>query len=102
MRMPTIIAAAGTERSPSPVTIVLVVAAIGYVLWPRVQGQPLATKLLAVLPALLIGRRPAGAGDPHSGRRSADRPVRRQTKPDPITLAEHAVARFQGPRPPGS
>ena len=54
MGMPMIIAAAGGGRFPSPVTIVLVVAAIGYVLWSRMQGQPLAPKRLVVLPALLI------------------------------------------------
>lgn len=38
---------------PSPLTILLVVAAVGWVLWSRMKGQPLKTKRLLVLPAVL-------------------------------------------------
>jgi hypothetical protein len=38
---------------PAPLTIVLAVAALGYVLWSRTQGQPLEAKRLLVLPAVL-------------------------------------------------
>ncbi len=38
---------------PSPLTILLVVAAVGYVLWSRMKGQPLKLKRLLVLPAIL-------------------------------------------------
>lgn len=38
---------------PSPVTILLVVAAIAYVLWSRMQGRPLKARRLLVLPAVL-------------------------------------------------
>lgn len=38
---------------PSPVTILLVIAAIGYVLWSRMQGRPLQARRLLVLPAVL-------------------------------------------------
>lgn len=38
---------------PSPLTIVLAVAAVGYVLWSRMKGQPLKAKRLLVLPVVL-------------------------------------------------
>jgi hypothetical protein len=38
---------------PSPVTILLAVAAVGYVLWSRMKGQPLRAKRLLVLPVIL-------------------------------------------------
>jgi hypothetical protein len=38
---------------PSPVTILLAVAAVGYVLWSRTKGQPLRSKRLLVLPVIL-------------------------------------------------
>jgi hypothetical protein len=38
---------------PSPVTILLVVAAVGYVLWSRMQGRPLKIRRLIVLPVVL-------------------------------------------------
>ncbi|HUA49876.1 MAG TPA: hypothetical protein VMA77_31885 [Solirubrobacteraceae bacterium] len=41
-------------RFPSPVTILLALAAIGYVMWSRMQGQPLQAKRLLVLPAVLV------------------------------------------------
>jgi len=37
---------------PAPLTILLVLAAIGYVLWSRMQGRPLKAKRLLVLPAI--------------------------------------------------
>jgi hypothetical protein len=37
---------------PSPLTILLVLAAVGYVLWSRMQGRPLKAKRLLVLPAI--------------------------------------------------
>lgn len=39
---------------PSPLTIVLVVAAVGYVLWSRMQGRPLKLRRLIVLPIILV------------------------------------------------
>jgi hypothetical protein len=39
---------------PAPLTIVMVIAAIGYVLWSRMQGRPLKAKRLLVLPAILV------------------------------------------------
>jgi hypothetical protein len=39
---------------PSPLTIALAVAVVGYVLWSRMKGQPLTVKKLAVLPAVLL------------------------------------------------
>jgi hypothetical protein len=38
---------------PAPLTIVLAVAGLGYVLWSRTRGQPLKAKRLLVLPAVL-------------------------------------------------
>ena len=38
---------------PSPVTIFLGVAAVGYVLWSRLRGQPLNARRLLVLPVVL-------------------------------------------------
>ncbi|MEO6958127.1 MAG: hypothetical protein ABI137_15400 [Antricoccus sp.] len=48
-------AAAATHSAgiPSPVTIVLVIAAICYVLWSRMQGRPLQARRLLVLPLVL-------------------------------------------------
>jgi hypothetical protein len=39
---------------PSPLTILLVVAGVGYVLWSRTQGRPLKARRLVVLPLLFI------------------------------------------------
>lgn len=39
---------------PSPLTILLVVAAVGYVLWSRMKGQPLNLKRMLVLPVVLM------------------------------------------------
>jgi hypothetical protein len=41
-------------RFPDPLMILLAVAAIGYVLWSRMKGQPLEAKRLLVLPVVLI------------------------------------------------
>jgi hypothetical protein len=38
---------------PSPVTILVAVAAVGFVLWSRTRGQPLRAKRLLVLPVVL-------------------------------------------------
>jgi hypothetical protein len=46
--------AAAHSTIPSPLTIALAVAAVGYVLWSRMKGQPLTVKKLAVLPAVLL------------------------------------------------
>ncbi len=45
--------AATHSTIPSPLTIVLVVAAVGWVLWSRMKGQPQKAKRLLVLPAVL-------------------------------------------------
>lgn len=45
--------AAAHSAIPSPLTIVLAVAAVGYVLWSRMKGQPLKAKRLLVLPVVL-------------------------------------------------
>lgn len=39
---------------PDPLTILLGIAAVGYVMWSRLKGQPLQAKRLLVLPAVLI------------------------------------------------
>jgi hypothetical protein len=39
---------------PSPLTILLVVAAVGYVLWSRMKGRPLKLKRVLVLPVILM------------------------------------------------
>jgi hypothetical protein len=39
---------------PSPLTIVLVVAAVGYVLWSRMKGRPLKARRMLLLPAVLL------------------------------------------------
>ncbi len=49
----TTAAATHSGGIPSPVTILLVIAAIGYVLWSRMQGRPLQARRLLVLPAIL-------------------------------------------------
>jgi hypothetical protein len=46
--------AAAHSAIPSPLTIVLAVAAVGYVLWSRMKGQPLKAKRLLLLPAALV------------------------------------------------
>jgi hypothetical protein len=46
--------AATHSEIPSPVTILLVVAAVGYVLWSRMQGRPLKVKRMLVLPVVLV------------------------------------------------
>jgi hypothetical protein len=38
---------------PSPLTILLVVAAVAYVLWSRMKGRPLKVRRMLVLPAVL-------------------------------------------------
>ena len=38
---------------PSPLTILLAIAAVGFVLWSRMKGQPLRAKRLLVLPVVL-------------------------------------------------
>ncbi len=45
--------AAAHAAIPSPLTIVLAVAAVGWVLWSRMKGQPLQAKRLLVLPVVL-------------------------------------------------
>ena len=45
--------AAAHSAIPSPLTIVLAVAAVGWVLWSRMKGQPLQAKRLLVLPVVL-------------------------------------------------
>ena len=45
--------AAAHSAIPSPLTIVLAVAAVGYVLWSRMKGQPLQARRLLVLPVVL-------------------------------------------------
>ena len=45
--------AAAHSAIPSPLTILLAVTAVGYVLWSRMKGQPLKAKRLLVLPAVL-------------------------------------------------
>jgi hypothetical protein len=54
--MPTVIAAVAAShgRFPSPVTVLLVIAGVAYVMWSRMQGQPLKAKRLIVLPALYL------------------------------------------------
>jgi hypothetical protein len=39
---------------PSPITILLVLAGVGYVLWSRMQGRPLKARRLLVLPLLFL------------------------------------------------
>jgi hypothetical protein len=39
---------------PSPLTILLVVAAVGYVLWSRMQGRPLKLRRMLLLPVVLM------------------------------------------------
>jgi hypothetical protein len=39
---------------PSPLTILLVVAAVGYVLWSRMKGRPLKLKRMLLLPLVLM------------------------------------------------
>jgi hypothetical protein len=46
--------AASHSEIPSPLTILLVVAAVGYVLWSRMQGRPLKLRRMLVLPAVLV------------------------------------------------
>jgi hypothetical protein len=46
--------AATHSEIPSPVTILLVVAAVGYVLWSRMQGRPLKLKRMLLLPVVLL------------------------------------------------
>lgn len=39
---------------PGPLTILLVIAAVGWVLWSRLKGQPLRARRLLILPVVLI------------------------------------------------
>lgn len=48
-----ILAAAHGGSIPSPVEIVVAIAAVGFVLWSRTKGQPLRAKRLLVLPVVL-------------------------------------------------
>jgi hypothetical protein len=53
----TTLAAADTAtRStiPSPITILLAVAAVGWMLWSHMKGQPLQARRLLVLPVVLV------------------------------------------------
>jgi hypothetical protein len=53
---------------PSPLTILLAIAAVGYMLWSRMKGQPLRAKRLLVLPVVLtvIGATDlSGSSAPH-------------------------------------
>jgi hypothetical protein len=45
--------ASAHSQIPSPLTILLVVAAVGYVLWSCMKGRPLKLKRLLVLPVIL-------------------------------------------------
>ena len=45
--------AAAHSAIPSPLTIALATAAVGWVLWSRMKGQPLQAKRLLVLPVVL-------------------------------------------------
>jgi hypothetical protein len=56
MTNPLTLATASTHGGsvPSPVTILLVVAAVGYVLWSRMQGRPLKMRRLILLPVILV------------------------------------------------
>jgi hypothetical protein len=45
--------AAAHSTIPSPLIILLAVAAVGWVLWSRMKGQPLKARRLLVLPAVL-------------------------------------------------
>ena len=47
------LAAVRSGGTPSPATILLGVAAVGYVLWSRLRGQPLNARRLLVLPVVL-------------------------------------------------
>jgi Protein of unknown function (DUF1453) len=51
---PPITVAVVHGRFPSPLTILLVIAAIAYVMWKRMQGEPLQAKRLMVLPVAFI------------------------------------------------
>lgn len=46
--------AAAHSTIPSPLTIVLAVAAVGWILWSRMKGQPLQARRLLVLPVVLM------------------------------------------------
>lgn len=54
MTDPVLLAAHHSGSIPSPLTILLVIAAIVFVLWSRMRGQPLRVKRLLVLPVVLI------------------------------------------------
>lgn len=41
-------------RFPSPVTILLVIGGIAFVMWSRMRGQPLQAKRLLALPAVFV------------------------------------------------
>jgi hypothetical protein len=47
------LAATHASTIPGPVTILVVVAAVGYVLWSRMQGRPLQLRRLVLLPVIL-------------------------------------------------
>lgn len=49
-----LLAAAHGGTIPSPVEIVVAVAAVAFVLWSRMKGQPLRAKRLLVLPVVLV------------------------------------------------
>ena len=46
--------ASSHSEIPSPLTILLVVAAVGYVLWSRMQGRPLKLRRMLLLPVVLM------------------------------------------------
>ena len=54
MAGPVTLAAVHSGGIPSPVTILVGMAAVGYVLWSRMRGQPLNARRLVVLPVVLI------------------------------------------------
>jgi hypothetical protein len=47
------LAAAHGSSIPSPVTVLLAIAAVAFVLWTRMKGQPLRAKRLVLLPVVL-------------------------------------------------
>jgi hypothetical protein len=53
MTGPLILATTHLGSVPSPLTILLAIAAVGYMLWSRMKGQPLRAKRLLVLPVVL-------------------------------------------------
>ena len=50
---PSTLASAHGISIPDPLTVLIGIAAVGYVLWSRTKGQPLRVKRLLVLPVVL-------------------------------------------------